>query len=59
MIAVSQGDLVLTAVEGTKVSPVARRMANQVVERVPSALPKKIQGPRSGYDPSEGEAAPS
>jgi hypothetical protein len=51
----TQRYLVLTAIEGTEVSPVACGMASQIVEGVPSALPKEIQGPRSGQDPPEGE----
>src|SRR5919106_1415299 len=51
-VAVSQGDLVLWAVEGAQLSPITRSMMGQVVERMSSALPEKIQGPRRSYNPS-------
>ena len=38
-VALAQGDLVLAAVEGAQLSPVARRVASQVVEGVPPRSP--------------------
>jgi hypothetical protein len=51
-IAFTQRYLVLATVEGAELSPITRLMAGQEVERVPSALPQEIQGPRRSYNPS-------
>ena len=57
-VALAQGDLVLAAVEGAQLSPVARGVASQQVEGVLPRLREQLQGPRSGHDPPEGERRP-
>src|SRR5215210_1486274 len=54
-VSISQRDLVLAAVEGTELSPVASGMASQVVEGMTSCLHEQFQGPRRSYNPPEGE----